>query len=121
MHPFYGHSCREIHMAACIYETTDNAAHEHNLIAASSGCEWRYGKSTESEDEMTETNDLMEHRIRERAFKLWQEAGRPEGQAKKFWNRARAIEAGNDTSESTGLVGNAGGHYLPTGDTQNFA
>jgi len=70
---------------------------------------------------MTEANDLMEHRIRERAFQLWQEAGCPEGQADEFWHLARAIETGIDDPEPTDLVEEAGGHYPPTGDTQNFA
>jgi len=70
---------------------------------------------------MTEANDLMEHRIRERAFQLWQEAGCPEGQADEFWHRAQAIETGFDDPEPTDLVEEAGGHYPPTGDTQNFA
>jgi hypothetical protein len=70
---------------------------------------------------MTETNDLMEHRIRERAFQLWQEAGCPEGKADEFWHRARAIEAEINIADSSDLVENAGGHYPPTGDTHNFA
>jgi len=60
------------------------------------------------EDHMSEQDDITEHRIRERAFQLWQEAGCPEGRAEEFWHLAREAEAG-DLNE------------LPSGDTQNFA
>ena len=33
-----------------------------------------------------------EQRIRERAYFLWQQAGRPEAQADEHWHRAREIE-----------------------------
>lgn len=69
---------------------------------------------------MTETNELLEHRIRERAFQLWQEAGCPDGRAEEFWHRACAAETLN-FDRSIDLVEEAGGHYPPTGDTQNFA
>lgn len=69
---------------------------------------------------MTETNELLEHRIRERAFQLWQEAGCPDGRAEEFWHRACVAETLN-SDQSIDLVEEAGGHYPPTGDTQNFA
>jgi hypothetical protein len=63
-------------------------------------------------------SDTKEHRIREHAFQLWQEAGCPEGRAEEFWHRARDMEA----AAPDDLVEAAGGHYPPpTGDTQNFA
>jgi hypothetical protein len=41
---------------------------------------------------MEATQEDVEHRIRERAFALWQEAGCPEGRAEEFWLRARDSE-----------------------------
>jgi hypothetical protein len=43
----------------------------------------------------------LEQRIRERAFYLWQEAGRPEGGEEEFWHRAREQEegGGSDTRQ----------------------
>jgi hypothetical protein len=34
--------------------------------------------------------DDHEDRIRRRAYHLWEEAGRPEGQSDEFWHAARA-------------------------------
>jgi len=56
---------------------------------------------------MSETETPTEHRIRERAFQLWQEAGCPEGRAEEFWRLAQETET---TAPAP-----------PTGDTQNFA
>jgi hypothetical protein len=66
---------------------------------------------------MLENSEVLEHRIRERAFELWQEAGCPEGRADEFWHLARE----QVTQVQTDIVEEAGGHYPPTGDTQNFA
>jgi hypothetical protein len=41
-----------------------------------------------------------EHRIRERAFFLWQEAGSPEGREEEFWHRAEGLEQGGTMSSS---------------------
>jgi hypothetical protein len=48
------------------------------------------------EERMAEINDTLEHRIRERAFQLWQDAGSPEGRAEEFWQRAYDLEIGAD-------------------------
>jgi hypothetical protein len=32
----------------------------------------------------------LEERIRHRAYELWEQAGRPHGQAEKYWQQARA-------------------------------
>jgi len=37
--------------------------------------------------------DTMEQRIRDRAHKLWEEEGRPEGRAEMHWAQARALVA----------------------------
>lgn len=65
-------------------------------------------------------DQLNEHRIRERAFQLWQESGCPEGRAEEFWLLAKEVETGAP-NEPSDLVEEVGGHYPPTGDTQNFA
>ncbi len=56
---------------------------------------------------MLENSEILEHRIRERAFQLWQEAGCPEGRAEEFWHLAREKETAEPEP--------------PAGDTQNFA
>ena len=38
---------------------------------------------------MSEAENDLETRIRERAYALWEEDGRPEGQADEYWERAR--------------------------------
>jgi hypothetical protein len=70
---------------------------------------------------MAEDLDLFEHRVRERAFQLWQEAGCPEGRDEEFWHQARAAVTAAAEKPEGDLVEEAGGHYPPTGDTQNFA
>jgi len=35
----------------------------------------------------------MEQRIRDRAHKIWEEEGRPEGRAETHWEQARALVA----------------------------
>jgi len=36
----------------------------------------------------TNSTTAREQRVRERAHRLWEEAGRPEGRDNEFWNRA---------------------------------
>ena len=42
---------------------------------------------------MPGAQDDPERRIRERAYALWERAGRPDGRADEFWQQARAEEA----------------------------
>jgi hypothetical protein len=42
-----------------------------------------------------------EHRIRERAYFLWEQSGRPQGRADEFWERARRAEVGLATGQSS--------------------
>lgn len=37
------------------------------------------------------TSDMLEDRIRERAYRLWEQDGRPEGKADDYWTRARHL------------------------------
>ena len=37
-------------------------------------------------------DDGFEERVRERAYSLWERAGRPEGRADEFWEQARREE-----------------------------
>ena len=41
---------------------------------------------------MLDKLDVFETRVRERAFRLWEEAGCPDNSADEFWHRARDIE-----------------------------
>jgi len=38
---------------------------------------------------MAQIEDISEHRVREIAYRLWEEAGRPFGHEAEFWRRAR--------------------------------
>jgi hypothetical protein len=38
---------------------------------------------------MAHKDDIPEHRVREIAYRLWEEAGRPFGHEAEFWRRAR--------------------------------
>jgi hypothetical protein len=42
------------------------------------------------EDGMPGAQDDAERRVRERAYALWERAGRPHGHADEFWAQARA-------------------------------
>src|SRR5215216_139479 len=44
--------------------------------------------------------DTLEVRIREKAHKLWEEAGRPEGRAAEHWEKARTLVAIEDDRTS---------------------
>ena len=37
------------------------------------------------------TTDTIETRIRERAYTMWEQDGRPEGRADEYWQRARHV------------------------------
>ncbi len=46
---------------------------------------------------MSHTDETFEHRVRERAYALWQSEGSPEGRADEFWDLARRqLEAEQD-------------------------
>jgi Protein of unknown function (DUF2934) len=54
--------------------------------------------------QVTDMMDQVEYeqRIREAAYRLWAEAGRPEGEADEFWRQARAqVFAHEMTEEAT--------------------
>lgn len=38
---------------------------------------------------MSEADEDLEHRIRLRAYLMWEVEGRPEGRADEYWHRAR--------------------------------
>lgn len=40
-----------------------------------------------------------EQRIRDKAYRLWEEAGRPEGRSEEFWERARILVEIEDSPE----------------------
>ena len=47
-----------------------------------------------------------EHRIRERAYRLWEADGCPEGRAQEYWERAQA-SINNEDSEQPAPYGGA--------------
>lgn len=71
-------------------------------------------------DDTLNNPELIEHRVRERAFALWQEAGCPDGRADEFWHRARDVELGlNMPAEAQ--IDAAGDDSFPASDPTNFA
>ena len=44
-----------------------------------------------SDDPQKNTTERA-HRIRERAYRLWEADGRPEGREQEYWERAEAME-----------------------------
>ena len=48
----------------------------------------------------TQLSDPTEHDIRERAHRLWEQAGRPEGREDEFW-RAAEQELRNEDKSNT--------------------
>jgi hypothetical protein len=58
--------------------------------------------------------DLHE-RIRQRAYQLWEQEGRPEGRAESHWQQAEAEVAGlNLADEAPPGTSGAGEHVCPT-------
>ncbi len=54
---------------------------------------------------MPEADEMLEDRIRDCAYFLWEKDGQPDGRAEEYWERARAeIEGGrvSDAGEATG-------------------
>jgi hypothetical protein len=41
---------------------------------------------------MSDAEQDPEHRIRDRAYHLWRDAGSPEGRSDEFWHQARDLE-----------------------------
>ncbi len=48
---------------------------------------------------MSGAQDDPERRTRERAYALWERAGRPDGHADEFWEQARRDEAARTAAE----------------------
>lgn len=48
-----------------------------------------------AEDTETGSSRRLEDQIRERAYRLWEEEGRPEGKAELHWAKARALIEGD--------------------------
>ncbi|CAM2153004.1 protein of unknown function [Pararobbsia alpina] len=48
------------------------------------------------------TIETLEIRIRERAYKLWEQDGRPEGMADEYWARARHLIEAEDREHGGG-------------------
>jgi hypothetical protein len=50
---------------------------------------------------MSKDDEEFELRVLERAYFLWVESGRLQGQAEEFWRRARQIEEAADRDETS--------------------
>lgn len=65
---------------------------------------------------MNEEREEREERIRQRAYRLWEQEGSPEGQADEYWTRAEAqidAEGGIDDVPGPALDQSAGhGHEV---------
>ncbi len=62
-----------------------------------------------------EDDPEREHRIRERAYHLWIEEGRPHGRDAEFWERARELVAMRDSAGSGQLPNPLASGEVPTG------
>lgn len=54
-------------------------------------------------DNPLEPNAAREQRVRERAYHLWEQEGRPHGRDQEFWERAHALIAIGDNPGATRL------------------
>ncbi|GGC56540.1 hypothetical protein GCM10011504_38630 [Siccirubricoccus deserti] len=55
---------------------------------------------------MSDANQDLETRIRERAYALWEEDGRPEGRAAEHWDQARRFIEAEDDLKAPDMVAN---------------
>lgn len=56
----------------------------------------------------------VQERVRQRAYRLWEQEGRPEGQAEEHWRRAEAEVAGlNPGDEASPGTSGAREHVCP--------
>ncbi len=60
-------------------------------------------------DNPLKTNPAREHRVRERAYHLWEADGKPHGRDVEYWERARELVAMED-NPGTGLLPNPQSH-----------
>jgi hypothetical protein len=60
-------------------------------------------------DNPLETNPAREHRVRERAYHLWEAEGKPYGRDVEYWERAREL-IGMEDSAGSGLLPNPETH-----------
>jgi hypothetical protein len=63
-------------------------------------------------DNPLETNPAREHRVRERAYQLWEADGKPHGRDVEYWQRARELVA-MEESAGSGLLPNPQSHPEP--------
>ena len=53
---------------------------------------------------MSDIEQDLERRIREKAYALWDKDGRPEGRADEYWERARRFIEAEDDPKSPDMV-----------------
>ncbi len=63
-------------------------------------------------DNPLKSDPAREHRVRERAYHLWEADGKPHGRDVEYWERARALVAMEDSAGS-GLLPNPQSHPGP--------
>jgi Protein of unknown function (DUF2934) len=54
-----------------------------------------------SDDPQKNTTERA-HRVRERAYRLWEADGRPEGREQEYWERAEAMEKARSRADARG-------------------
>jgi hypothetical protein len=64
---------------------------------ARSSCRVAVASQTGRRNGASEACHELEHHLRERAYFLWEQEGRPDGQAHEFWERACREEEGSTT------------------------
>jgi hypothetical protein len=55
---------------------------------------------------ISDANQDLETRIRERAYARWEEDGRPEGRDKEYWERARRFIEAEDDPKAPDMAAN---------------
>ncbi len=66
-------------------------------------------------DNLLETNPAREHRVRQRAYHLWEADGKPHGRDDEYWQRAGELIA-MEESAGSGLLPNPQSHPDQVGE-----
>jgi hypothetical protein len=69
----------------------------------------RTGYEAMAQDSETGSSRRLEDQIRERAYRLWEEEGRPEGRAEIHWTKARALIEGERSQSAAAEEAEEGG------------
>jgi hypothetical protein len=70
---------------------------------------------------MSDNQQGFEDQVRQRAYQLWEQEGRPEGRQDEFWYRARQeIQGAEDGSEPDDVVDFESEQSFPASDPPSF-